>query len=92
MRDFSEIPERVAYARTPAKLPTILNGDEIVWFLEAVGPGLHGSSSAQFAMMDRWNIVVRNVEQVGDRIVDGDEALKLARRFEALIFSRRRIG
>ncbi|WP_425349294.1 tyrosine-type recombinase/integrase [Rhizobium leguminosarum] len=26
----------VAYARTPAKLPTILNGDEIVRFLEAV--------------------------------------------------------
>lgn len=31
-----EIPERIAYARTPAKLPTILNGDEIVRFLEAV--------------------------------------------------------
>ncbi|RWO24820.1 MAG: integrase [Mesorhizobium sp.] len=30
------IPERIAYARTPAKLPTILNGDEIVRFLEAV--------------------------------------------------------
>ena len=32
----AEIPERIAYARTPAKLPTILNGDEIVRFLEAV--------------------------------------------------------
>ncbi|NEJ03089.1 tyrosine-type recombinase/integrase [Rhizobium ruizarguesonis] len=31
-----EIPERIAYARTPAKLPTILNGDEIVRFLDAV--------------------------------------------------------
>ncbi|EJB01732.1 site-specific recombinase XerD [Rhizobium leguminosarum bv. trifolii WSM597] len=31
-----EIPERIAYARTPAKLPTILSGDEIVRFLEAV--------------------------------------------------------
>ncbi|MGV4791625.1 tyrosine-type recombinase/integrase [Rhizobium sp. F40D2] len=31
-----EIPERISYARTPAKLPTILNGDEIVRFLEAV--------------------------------------------------------
>lgn len=30
----AEIPERIAYA--PAKLPTILNGDEIVRFLEAV--------------------------------------------------------
>ncbi|KAA9382315.1 tyrosine-type recombinase/integrase [Neorhizobium galegae] len=32
----AEIPERIAYARTPAKLPRILNGDEIVRFLEAV--------------------------------------------------------
>ena len=30
-----EIPERIAYARKPAKLPTILNDDEIVRFLEA---------------------------------------------------------
>lgn len=28
----AEIPERIAYARAPAKLPTILNGDEIVPF------------------------------------------------------------
>jgi site-specific recombinase XerD len=34
--DHHEIPERIAYARTPAKLPTILNDDEIVRFLEAV--------------------------------------------------------
>lgn len=34
--DHHEIPERIAYARTPAKLPTILNGDEIVRFLESV--------------------------------------------------------
>lgn len=34
--DHYEIPERIAYARTPAKLPTILNGDEIVRFLESI--------------------------------------------------------
>ncbi|AKI03369.1 site-specific recombinase XerD (plasmid) [Hoeflea sp. IMCC20628] len=34
--DHHEIPERIAYARTPAKLPTILNDGEIVRFLEAV--------------------------------------------------------
>ncbi|MCJ9697443.1 site-specific integrase [Rhizobium sp. MC63] len=39
-----EIPERIAYARTPAKLPTILNGDEIVRFLEAV-PSLRTRSA-----------------------------------------------
>ena len=31
-----EIPERIAYARTPSKLPAILHGDEIVRFLEAI--------------------------------------------------------
>lgn len=31
-----DIPERIAYPRTPSKLPTILNGDEIVRFLEAI--------------------------------------------------------
>lgn len=34
--DHHEIPERIAYALTPAKLPTILNDDEIVRFVEAV--------------------------------------------------------
>ena len=30
------LPERIAYARTPSKLPRVLSGDEIVRFLEAV--------------------------------------------------------
>ena len=36
--DRAEIPERIAYARTPRKLPTILSADEVVRFLEAVPP------------------------------------------------------
>ena len=32
----AEIPERMAFARTPRKLPTILRADEVVRFLEAV--------------------------------------------------------
>jgi site-specific recombinase XerD len=32
----AEIPERIAYARTPRKLPTILSADEVVRFFEAV--------------------------------------------------------
>jgi len=32
----AEIPERMAYARSPRKLPTILSADEVVRFLEAV--------------------------------------------------------
>jgi integrase/recombinase XerD len=30
------IPERIAYAREPRKLPTVLSGDEVVRFLESV--------------------------------------------------------
>ena len=30
------IPERIAYAREPRKLPIVLNADEVVRFLEAV--------------------------------------------------------
>ena len=30
------IPERIAYAREPRKLPTVLRGDEVVQFLESV--------------------------------------------------------
>jgi len=30
------IPERIAYARAPRKLPTVLGGDEVVRFLESV--------------------------------------------------------
>ena len=32
--DRAEIPERIAYARTPRKLPVILSADEVVRFLE----------------------------------------------------------
>ena len=38
------IPERIPYARTPAKPPAIPNGEEIVRFLEAV-PGLKAGTA-----------------------------------------------
>jgi integrase/recombinase XerD len=31
-----EIPERIAYAREPRRLPVVLRADEVVRFLEAV--------------------------------------------------------
>lgn len=37
-------------------------------------PHLH-SGGPQFAMMVRGNIVPRNVEEIGDRVVDRDEVL-----------------
>ena len=44
--DRAEIPERIAYARTPRKLPDILSADEVVRFLEAV-PSLKGKRCSQ---------------------------------------------
>ena len=41
--DRGELPERIVYARTPRKLPTILSADEVVRFLEAV-PSLKAST------------------------------------------------
>src|SRR5438477_5304754 len=35
----AELPERIAHAREPSKLPVVLSADEVVRFLEAV-PGL----------------------------------------------------
>ena len=35
----AEVPERIAYAREPRKLPVVLSADEVVLFLEAI-PGL----------------------------------------------------
>jgi site-specific recombinase XerD len=32
-----EIPERIPYAREPRELPVVLNADEVVRFLDAVG-------------------------------------------------------
>ena len=32
----TELPERIAYAREPRKLPLVLSADEVVRFLEAV--------------------------------------------------------
>ena len=32
----STIPERIAYAREPPKLPVVLSADEVVRFLEAI--------------------------------------------------------
>ncbi len=32
----AEVPERIAYAREPRRLPVVLGADEVVRFLEAV--------------------------------------------------------
>lgn len=65
--DRAEIPERIAYARTPRKLPTILSPDEIVRFLEAV-PSL----KARAALTTAYAAGLRASETVSLRIADID--------------------
>lgn len=68
----AEIPERIAYARTPAKLPTILNGDEIVRFLEAV-PSLR----TRTALTTAYAAGLRASEAVHLRVrdIDGERGI-----------------
>lgn len=70
--DRAEIPERIAYARTPRKLPTILSPDEIVRFLEAV-PSL----KARAALTTAYAAGLRASETVSLRVADIDSARML---------------
>jgi len=63
----AEIPERIAYARTPRKLPTILSADEVVRFLEAV-PSL----KARTALTAAYAAGLRASEAGSLRIADID--------------------
>ena len=63
----AEIPERIAYARTPRKLPTILSADEVVRFLEAV-PSL----KARAALTTAYAAGLRASEVVSLKVTDID--------------------
>lgn len=65
--DRAEIPERIAYARTPRKLPDILSADEVVRFLEAV-PSLE----ARAALTTAYAAGLRASEAASLRIGDID--------------------
>ena len=69
---FGTIPERIPYARTPAKLPAILNGEEIVRFLEAV-PGL----KARTALTTAYAAGLRASEAVHLKLgdIDGERGI-----------------
>ena len=62
-----EIPERIAYARTPRKLPAILSADEVVRFLEAV-PSL----KARAALTTAYAAGLRASEAVSLKVADID--------------------
>jgi len=63
----AEIPERIAYARTPPKLPTILSADEGVRFLEAVS-----SLKAHAALTTACAAGLRASETVSLQVTDID--------------------
>jgi integrase/recombinase XerD len=63
----AEIPERIAYARTPRKLPEVLSADEVVRFLEAVS-----SLKTRTALTAAYAAGLRVSEVVGLKIADID--------------------
>jgi site-specific recombinase XerD len=65
--DRAEIPERIAYARTPRKLPAILSADEVVRFLEAVS-----SLKARAALTTAYAAGLRAAEAVSLKVADID--------------------
>ena len=67
-----EIPERIAYAREPRKLPVILSADEVVRFLEAV-PSLKTRTTLTTA----YGAGLRASEAVSLRVADIDSSRML---------------
>jgi site-specific recombinase XerD len=61
------IPERIAYAREPRKLPAVLSADEVVRFLEAVS-----SLKARIALTTAYAAGLRVSEVTGLRAADID--------------------
>jgi site-specific recombinase XerD len=69
-----EIPERIAYAREPRKLPVVLSADEIVRFLEAV-PSLR----TRTALTTAYAAGLRASEAVRLKVGDIDSARMVIR-------------
>ena len=65
--DHAEIPERIVYARTPRKLPSILSADEVVRFLEAVS-----SLKTRVALTTAYAAGLRASEAVSLQVADID--------------------
>jgi site-specific recombinase XerD len=69
-----DIPERIAYAREPRKLPVVLNADEVVRFLEAV-PSL----KVRTALTTAYAAGLRASEAVGLKIANVDSGRMVIR-------------
>ena len=70
----AEVPERIAYAREPRRLPVVLGADEVVRFLEAV-PSL----KARAALTTAYAAGLRVSEVIGLRVGDIDSGRMLIR-------------
>ena len=68
------IPERIAYAREPQKLPVVLSADEVVRFLEAV-PSLKTRAALTMA----YAAGLRASETVGLKVADVDSGRMVIR-------------
>ena len=68
------IPERIAYAREPRKLPAVLSADEVVRFLEAVS-----SLKARVALTTAYAAGLRVSEVVGLKAADIDSGRMVIR-------------
>ena len=69
-----DLPERIAYARTPCKLPVVLGADEVVCFLEAV-PGL----KARAALTTAYAAGRRASEAASIKVADIDSSRMVIR-------------
>ena len=65
----AEVPERIAYAREPRKLPVVLSADEVVQFLESVS-----SSKSWAALTTAYAAGLRASEVAGLKVPDIDSA------------------
>ncbi|MBB4267857.1 tyrosine-type recombinase/integrase [Roseospira visakhapatnamensis] len=70
----AEVPERIAYAREPRKLPVVLSADEVVRFLEAV-PAL----KTRAALTTAYAAGLRVSEVVALKVGDIDSGRMLIR-------------
>lgn len=70
----SDLPERIAYARTPRKLPVVLSADEVVGFLQAVN-----GTRNRVAPMTTYAVGLRATEAARLQVTDIDSSRMVIR-------------
>ncbi len=70
----SDLPERIAYARTPRKLPVVLSADEVVGFLQAVK-----GTRNRVALMTTYAVGLRAAEAACLQVSDIDSSRMVIR-------------